>query len=235
MQGEDLRADMAMQTSKTDARCLQNILHAFEGEVLTHGEAELGILTTCADELMRIGFHARGNTHIDILRYAQFLGDGRNATQLNTGVDNNAAHAGLDSFTQFLRGFIVAMNNYALSRETRSKRAGKLAATGNIEAHAVLVGELYDSLVLERFGSIGNFGTVAVVFLERLHVFIHAGFKISLVKHVQCSTEFLGHFHHIAAADEKMIVFHFSGKGQNLAQFHGGKAVSLLVQVRYGE
>ena len=36
-------------------------------------------------------------------------------------------------------------------------------------------------------------------------------------------------------ADEKMIVFHFSSKGQNLAQFHGGKAISLLVQVRYGE
>ena len=98
-----------------------------------------------------------------------------------------------------------------------------------------IIGKLHNGFVLERFGSIGNFGTIAVVLLERLHVFVHARFKIGLVKHVQCGAEFLSNFHHIAAADEKMIVFHFSSKGQNLAQFHGGKAISLLVQVRYGE
>ena len=226
---------MAMQTGKTDARGFQNILHAFESEILTHGEAELGVLATRADEFVRISFYARSNAHVNILRNAQFLGNGGNAAQFNTGVDNNAPHTGLDGLTQFLRGFVVAMNYYTLGMKTRSKRAGEFATARNIQAHAMLIGKLHNGFVLERFGSIGNFGTIAVVLLERLHVFVHARFKIGLVKHVQCGAEFLSNFHHIAAADEKMIVFHFSGKGQNLAQFHGGKAISLLVQVRYGE
>ena len=118
----------------TDARSFQNILHAFESEILTHGEAELGVLATRADEFVRISFYARSNAHVNILRNAQFLGNGGNAAQFNTGVNNNAPHTSLDGFTQFLRGFVVAMNYYTLGREARSKRAGKFATTRNIRA-----------------------------------------------------------------------------------------------------
>ena len=115
---------MAMQTGKTDARGFQNILHAFESEILTHGEAELGVLATRADEFVRISFYARSNTHVNILRNAQFLGNSGNAAQFNTGVDNNAPHAGLVFAHCNALCKPVALGGHGTRRQQRLRRTG---------------------------------------------------------------------------------------------------------------
>ena len=179
---------------------------------------------------MRVGLHARRDTHIDGLLDAQLAGDFRDAAQLDAAVDDDAAHAGLDGLAQLLRRLVVAVHEDALGREARGQRARQLAATRNVEAQALFVHDARGLLVEKRLAGVDDVG-VAVAAAKCLEVGFHARAHVALVHDVERRALLARELHHVDATDEQVLVAHFGREGQHRAQLHGGAVVGLLARV----
>ena len=67
--------------------------------------------------------------------------------------------------------------------------------------------------------------------MERIAITLHAMSQISFVDDIERRTFGTREFHHVHAADEKMVVADFGGLGQNRTQFHSGAAVGLFGEI----
>ena len=227
MQRENLRADVAVETDQMHVRSLQGVLHAFEREVVEHGETELAVLTARADILVRVGLHAGGNAHVDVLRDAQLAGNFAHARQLDAAVNHNAAHTCGNGLAQLLRRFVVAVHEHALHGEARLLCAPQLAAARHVQAQALLRHDARGFLVQERLRRVDDVG-VFVTAAERREVRFHAVAQVGLVHDVQRGAFLVRQLNHVDAAHEQMVVANLGRHGQHGAQVHGGSVVRLL-------
>ena len=147
---ENLGANMAMKTQQTHVFRGQNIAHAVEREIVFHSEAELGVLATRADVFVRIGLYTRRYAHEHILHLAQARRNFVHARKLNATIQHNATDPCGNGFFQLARRFIVAVHNHVFHGEAHRLSARQLAATGNIQAQALLVHNAQHFLVAKR-------------------------------------------------------------------------------------
>ena len=221
---------MAVEADELHVGSLDGVLHALEGEVVEHGEAELGVLAARADVLMRVGLDAGRDAHVDGLLDAKFPGDLGYARKLDAAVDHDAAHACGDGLAQLGRRLVVAVHEDTIHREARHLGAGELAAARHVEAKSLFVRNAHDFLVQESLRSVDDVG-VLVARAERLAVGLHAPTKVGLVEHVERGAFLARELHHVDAADEQVIIANLGRAGKNLAQIHGGEVVGLLADI----
>ena len=221
---------MAVEADELHVGRLDGVLHALEGEVVEHGEAELGVLAARADVLVRVGLDARRDAHVDGLLDAKFAGDFRHAGKLDAAVDHDTAHTCGDGFAQLSGRLVVAVHEDALHREARHLGAGELAAARHVEAEALLFHNAHDFLVQKRLRRVDDVG-VLVARAERLTVGFHAPTKVGLVEHVERGAFLARKLHHIDTADEQVVITNLGRAGKNLAQVHGGEVVGLLAGI----
>ena len=230
MQREDLRTDMAVEADELHVGGLDGVLHALEGEVVEHGEAELRVLATRTDVLVRVGLDAGRDAHVDGLLDAKFAGNLGHARELDAAVDHDAAYTCGDGFAQLGRRLVVAVHEDALHREARHLCAGELSTARHVEAEALLVHDAHDFLVQKRLRSVDDVG-VLVARAERLAVGFHAPTKVGLVEHVERGAFLARELHHVNTADEQVVIANLGRAGKNLAQIHDGEVVGLLASI----
>ena len=230
MQREDLRADVAVQARQAHVGRREHVLHALEGEILAHGEAELRVLAAGADVLVGVGLHAGGDAHVHVLHHAEAPGDLVHAGQLDAAVQHDASHTGGDGLFQFAGRLVVAVDEHALHGEVHRAGAGQLAAAGHIQAQPLGLGDAQHFLVQKRLRRVDDVG-VLVAAAEGLAVSFHAVAQVGLVEHVERGALLASQLHHVDAADEQVVVAHLGGLGQHGAQLHGGAHIGLLRQV----
>ena len=141
---------MAVEAQQTHIFRSQNIAHAVERKVVFHGEAELGILATGANVLVRICLYTRRYAHEHVLHLAQARRNLIHARKLNAAIQHNATNPRGNGFFQLARRFIVAVHDHVFHGEAHRLSTRQLAAARNIQAQALLVHNAQHFFVAKR-------------------------------------------------------------------------------------
>ncbi len=138
---EHVRADVAVQADERHGARRAGELDRPHGVAVGEVEAELRVVLAGGDVLVRVGVDARRDAQVD-LRSGQPLGDERlDARQLLEAVDVDVVHAGSEPHAELVDALVVAVEGAALGRHPGGEGDVQLAARGDVEQQALLVGE----------------------------------------------------------------------------------------------
>ena len=134
--------------------------HGLGGGARRQPEPELGVLLAGADEFVGVRLHARGDP--DEHRRARAgpggvaTGEALQAVDLVEGVDDDAAHPGIESAHQLRLGLVVAVQHQARRGHAGGQGHVQLPARGDVEPHALLVGQARHGRAQKGLGGIGD-------------------------------------------------------------------------------
>lgn len=136
---EDLRPDVGVDADELEAVQLKSPSYGFGGLATGQRDAELLVLVGGGDELVRMCFHADGDTDLDALPLAEFLGDVGDADDLLEGVEDDTADVCADRPFDLVLGLVVAVEGDAVGGHTGGERGGELATGTDVEVEPLLV------------------------------------------------------------------------------------------------
>ncbi len=196
---------------------------AFMREPVGHAEPELRVLLAGLDVVVRVGLHARRDADEDRLGRPALLGHRREPVHLVEGVDDDAAHAGVEALGELVVGLVVAVHLHALHRESSAQRERELPAAGTQQRAAFLLDDLQHAEREERLARVDDVDILPVV-ARPLHVLAQLVADVLLVHDVERRAGLTCQLDHVDAADPQMAILDLGGLGQ-----HGLEVVCRLL------
>ena len=174
-------------------------LHSVGGRPRRDAEAELGVLLAGPHELVGMHLDARRHPgqHRDRGRgrIGRSVHQSLQAVDLVEGVDDDAAHSGLEGHGQLVVRLVVAVEDQTIGRDAGRQGHVHLAAGGDIETEPLLVGQTGHGQAQECLGGIGDTVTPCLAGLAT------AGPQMGFVVDEQRGTEFVGQVDEIETPD----------------------------------
>ena len=143
-----------------------------------HGEAELRVVGTGGDVLVRVRFDARGHTHEHPGPRKSTRDERLDAIELVDTVDDEPPDAQLEGKPQLELGFVVPVKHHPLGGKPRSVRDVRLAAGRDVEMKAFFGDEASHRHTQERLRrirdrAIAESGTVLAAPAAQLVLVVH--------------------------------------------------------------
>ena len=225
LQGEDLTAQVGVDPHELHDPCGIEVGQSGHGpgrRPRRQSEAELRVLLAGPHELVGVDLHARGDARqhpgarpgdrLGVLRTPLEPGwvghQPLEAVDLVEGVHDDAADPDGQGRRQFLGRLVVAVQDEPVGRHAGREGHMELATGGDIEAHALFMGQLRHGDAQERLGGVGD--PVA----PGGHGLPTGGAQVGLVVDEQRRALVLGQFDQVAAADAEVTVGADAGRGR---------------------
>ena len=133
---------MAVQADEVHRRRSPRPVDGRGGVAVGQVEAELGVVLPGGDVLVGVGVDARRDPQQHVGHRTGAGGvEGVEAVELVEAVDDDVAHAGLDRRAQLVDALVVAVQRARVGGHAGRQRDVQLTAAGDVEEHALLVGE----------------------------------------------------------------------------------------------